>query len=151
MKLVSIHPLQALALPGIRASATMTMKLEEWSAKGWDIHVRGPAVLFVAPPEFQLRDGNGKEIGPAGKDRRVYEVPRSLLNLGWDMAPGDKLEDVSKYSPPLRPPVTASVPSDAVVEQPPVPTPTAPTPPSQPDVDPEEDEIPPAYRGKKKL
>lgn len=62
--------------------------------RGWQFHVRGPAVFFVSPEGWQ----SGKP--PSGKERQVFEVPRSMVLLAWEMTPDDKLEDVVKFSPP---------------------------------------------------
>lgn len=95
MKLITFQPFSALPFAGIRANQTLTVNVgAAGSLAEFRVHVRGPSVLLAAPPGW--RPGQS----PEGKQRRVFEVPRAVCYLGWQLEPGDKLDELSKYSPP---------------------------------------------------
>lgn len=92
MKLAVVRPFEALSLPGVRATGTMTIVPGKEGFRDWFAHVRGPSVFLVSPPGFMQDD-------PKSQARRVYEVPRSHCHLGWDVDDGDTLQSLVNWSP----------------------------------------------------
>lgn len=98
MKLTAMICHEGLALPGLRASNTMTLTIGEGPLRDWRVHVRGPSVFLVSPRGWEA----GKQSHEyKGSVRRIYEVPRNRVSLSWDLdeSTSDSLDDVVKWSP----------------------------------------------------
>ncbi len=87
MKLVSLKFVGGTPpIPGFR-------ELGKGPYEKWTAHVRGPHILIVSPPGWQL----GK--ADSGETRTAHELPRALCILQWEFAPGDDLGNTAKWSP----------------------------------------------------
>ncbi len=73
----------AIALPGLRTNST-TYDVAKLLEKGWRVHVRGPKLLFEAPPV------DGKRL--------AYEEAASKYILGWKFDSDDDLSQTGKWS-----------------------------------------------------
>jgi hypothetical protein len=74
----------AIALPGLRTNS-LTYEVAKLLEKGWRVHVRGPKILFEAPPA-----ANGKRL--------VYQEAATKYILGWSFDTDEELSQTDKWS-----------------------------------------------------
>lgn len=93
-RLISLTFASAPPLPGIRASASTTIKIgaTDGPFRDWQVRLRGAFILLISPKGWRADsyDRNGGE-------RRVYEFPRDLAALTWEID-GDDFEPLKDWT-----------------------------------------------------
>ena len=106
MKLLSIICHENITILGRRAGDTTRIRPDEPAWKGWTISVRGPSVFIASPPGW--RNGQPAE----GTARQVVQIPLSTCNVEWELAEGERVEDIGvTRAPDVR--LDTGVPLDA--------------------------------------
>lgn len=93
-RLLTLIPKDAVTFPGFRPGQMSTLHVgKDGKYKDWIVHVRGPQLFIQGPP--------GWRPGGTTTDhtRYVCELPRSLVYLAWELAPGEDLRDLVNWSP----------------------------------------------------
>lgn len=92
MKLLTIRPLKGLDLPGNVENGSavnglklvMTTEAEAVYARGWQLHLRGPLLMFESPP---AKSGM----------RRLYVKQWADFDLGFELGPDETIENLNRW------------------------------------------------------